>query len=109
MALGDSSGLQALTNHRSEPHLATDAAGRVMLLAISSPFGITETFQPKNKSFGNSILSPHLPSQSCEAETGHHYNHMRDCSPELGRYLQAEPSGLDGGMNFHMPMLEVIQ
>jgi RHS repeat-associated protein len=31
--------------------------------------------------------------------TGHHYNYFRDYDPKLGRYMQADPIGLNGGLN----------
>lgn len=31
--------------------------------------------------------------------TGTHYNYQRDYSPGVGRYLQTDPIGIDGGVN----------
>ena len=28
-----------------------------------------------------------------------HYNYFRDYSPDIGRYIESDPIGLDGGMN----------
>ena len=33
------------------------------------------------------------------AATGHFYNHNRYYNPELGRYMEADPIGLEGGLN----------
>jgi RHS repeat-associated protein len=34
-----------------------------------------------------------------DSETGTHYNYFRDYDPTIGRYVQSDPIGLDGGLN----------
>ena len=34
-----------------------------------------------------------------DAQTGKHYNYFRDYDPALGRYIESDPIGLDGGTN----------
>jgi RHS repeat-associated protein len=39
--------------------------------------------------------------QYYDSETGLHYNYFRYYDPKLGRYLRADPIGLDGGTNIY--------
>jgi RHS repeat-associated protein len=43
-----------------------------------------------------------LPGQQLHAETGLHQNWMRDYDPMVGRYLQPDPIGLEGGPNVYV-------
>jgi RHS repeat-associated protein len=40
-----------------------------------------------------------FPGQQADPDTGFAYNYFRDYDPTLGRYIQADPIGLAGGIN----------
>jgi RHS repeat-associated protein len=47
----------------------------------------------------NFVLNLRYPGQYFDAETGQHYNYQRDYEPPIGRYLQSDPMGLEGGIS----------
>lgn len=71
----------------------TDASGTVVWAADYKPFGeatVTVSTITNNLRF---------PGQYFDAETGLHYNYFRDYDPAIGKYKQADPIGLKGGVN----------
>jgi RHS repeat-associated protein len=42
-----------------------------------------------------------LPGQYFDKETNLHYNYFRDYDPAIGRYIQADPIGLESGINLY--------
>jgi RHS repeat-associated protein len=77
--------------HRGEPLAMTDAWRAKVWDAAYEPFGAATVFT------ATTPLDLRLPGQQLQAETGLHQNWMRDYDPTLGRYLQPDPIGLDGG------------
>ncbi len=74
----------------------TDSSGTIVWAADCKPFGettITVSTITNNLRF---------PGQYFDAETGLHYNYMRDYNPSVGRYLQPDPLGLVAGNNLFL-------
>jgi RHS repeat-associated protein len=80
-------------DHLGAPALLTDSQGAVVNRYDALPFG---------QRWASLAASPTtalaFPGQLIDA-VDRHYNLHRDYDPTLGRYLQADPIGLDGGDN----------
>lgn len=80
------------TDHLTTPILGTDKTGAVTWKGASEAFGATKpTIQATE-------MNLRFPGQYWDRETNMHYNFNRDYLPGVGRYLQSDPIGLDGGM-----------
>jgi RHS repeat-associated protein len=76
------------------PQKITDATGALVWDRVQDPFG-------RQVSLTNSGIDTALrfPGQQADPDTGFAYNYYRDYDPTLGRYIQADPIGLAGGIN----------
>jgi len=81
------------TDHLGTPILMTDSKGSKIWEGEFLPFGeeysITGTV---TNNFG-------FPGQYYDAETGLYQNWHRDYKPEIGRYIEKDPSGIQKGYN----------
>jgi RHS repeat-associated protein len=84
-----------ISDHLGTPQLVVDAEGQVMWQGDYLPFG--EVIVTGDE-VGNSIR---FPGQYHDSETGLHYNWHRYYDPATGRYISADPIGLDGGINLY--------
>ncbi|GGY43171.1 hypothetical protein GCM10011297_14910 [Bacterioplanes sanyensis] len=78
---------------------------------LATPQALSDSQQNKvwsleQKAFGESTLSDNqiafnirFPGQYYDSESGLHYNWHRYYDAELGRYLQSDPIGLNGGLS----------
>jgi RHS repeat-associated protein len=83
------------SDHLATPQKLTDATQTVVWDRVQDPFGR----QAQLTSAGGHDLPLRFPGQRADAETGFSYNYMRDYDPSLGRYIQSDPIGLEGGIN----------
>ncbi len=89
-------------DHLGTPIQATDKQGNVVWAARYEPFGRAHIVTPAATPDSPVITSNlRFPGQYEDQETGLHYNYHRDYAPQLGRYVQSDPIGLDGGINIY--------
>jgi len=87
------------TDHLNTPRLIANQQGAtVWKWDQQEPFGST----PPNDNpsgLGAFDFPLRLPGQYYDRETALHYNMFRDYDPSIGRYVESDPIGLDGGLN----------
>lgn len=87
-------------DHLGTPLFLTNSSGQKVWSAELLPFG--EGYDINEDVDGNQVNvvnNLRFPGQYYDAETGLHYNVMRDYNPPIGRYTQSDPIGLAGGIN----------
>jgi len=82
---------RALTN--SAPQLVDNNSQTAVWSATYDPYGT------RLGGTSNVTQNQSLPGQYRDAESGFNYNWNRDYSTTFGRYLQADPIGLNGALN----------
>ena len=82
-------------DHLGTPQAMTNSAGAVVWKAYYDPFGSATV------RVGTIENNLRLPGQYYDRETGLQYNYFRDYDPTTGRYIEADPIGLEGGLNIY--------
>ena len=85
-----------VTDHLGAPVLALNKAGETTWKARYEAFG-----KARIDNASTAQINLRLPGQYFDAETGLHQNWNRDYAPGIGRYVQADPIGLAGGLNVY--------
>jgi len=94
MAKIDADGVNYIhTDHLGTPVMMSDAGGAKVWEIEARPFGDGATVT------GTGSLNLRFPGQYNDAESGLNYNFFRDYNPAIGRYVEADPIGLAGGVN----------
>jgi RHS repeat-associated protein len=87
------------TDHLNTPRLITNQAQQaVWRWDNTDPFGGNVPDENPG-GLGNFACNLRLPGQYFDRETNNHYNYFRDYDPAIGRYIQSDPIGLEGGIN----------
>lgn len=73
-----------------------DERGTIVGRMHKTAFGRT-----RSATSGGATTDARFAGQFEDAETGLHYNHYRYYDPDLGRYISADPLGLDAGLNLY--------
>src|SRR5262249_7367944 len=84
------------TSQIGVPIRVEDDSGRLCWSAHVDPFGHAQIAQESKLE-----MPLRFPGHYHDLETGLNYNRFRYFSPELGRYLQSDPAGLEGGTNLY--------
>ena len=84
-------------------YIHTDHLGSLQKMTDTSQ-GITwdAQFEPFGEEYlitGSATQPNRFPGQYADAEAGYSYNYFRDYDPTIGRYIESDPIGLDGGSN----------
>jgi RHS repeat-associated protein len=64
----------------------------------ADPYGTAAPNQ-NPQSLGTFVYNLRYPGQYYDSETGSYYNYFRDYDPAVGRYVESDPAGLQGGLN----------
>jgi RHS repeat-associated protein len=80
-------------DHLGTPMFMTDESQNIVWEGEFLPFG--EAYSVT----GSITNNFRFPGQYYDEETGLHYNYFRDYKPEIGRYIEADPIGIDRGRN----------
>jgi len=83
------------TDHLGTPIAMTDGSSMFRWRAELRPFGDVQSL---SSTIENNLR---FPGQYFDSETGLHQNWFRDYAPKTGRYLEADPIGLSGGINLY--------
>nr|WP_305800426.1 RHS repeat-associated core domain-containing protein [Thiolapillus sp.] len=86
-------------DHLGSPRAASDESGQVIWRWNSEPFGGTLPEEDPDGDGQPFILNLRFPGQYFDVESGLYYNYFRYYDPKIGRYITADPIGLNGGIN----------
>ncbi|WP_410210064.1 RHS repeat-associated core domain-containing protein [Aquirhabdus sp.] len=82
-----------VTDYQKKPRRGIDATTQGVVWAWDpDAFGIQQAS-------GSVQMNLRFPGQYYDEQSGLYYNHNRYYNPELGRYMEPDPIGLEGGLN----------
>ncbi len=87
------------TDHLNTPRLATNQSQETVWNWQSTAFGEGKANRDVDGDGKKTVIRLRFPGQYFDSESRLHYNHHRDYDPRIGRYIQSDPIGMDGGIN----------
>ena len=86
------------SDHLNTPRTVVNTQGQLRWRWLTEPWG-QQPPEDNPSNLGVFTTALRLPGQLYDVESTLHYNTYRDYFPDLGRYLQSDPIGLEGGIN----------
>lgn len=86
-------------DHLNTPRIARDEQKRVVWRWDSDAFGDTAPNEDPDGDGVKTTINLRFAGQYFDAESGLHYNRHRYYDPQVGRYTQPDPIGVEGGVN----------
>ena len=86
-------------DHLNTPRIARDEQKRVVWRWGSDAFGDTAPNEDPDGDGVKTTINLRFAGQYFDAESGLHYNWHRYYDPQVGRYTQPDPIGVEGGVN----------
>ena len=83
-----------ITDYLGTPQLAINSRGQQTWKSIADSFGNTLL-----NSDNQITLNLRFPGQYYDQESGLNYNFARHYNPQIGRYIESDPLGIQGGIN----------
>lgn len=87
------------SDHLNTPRWATNTAKQSVWTWQSDAYGTTMANEDPRSTGTKTTVPLRFPGQYYDEETGFHYNYFRTYIPDLGRYSQSDPIGLEAGWN----------
>jgi len=84
------------------PRLLTDSSAQIVWKARYEAFGKAVVDADPDGNLVPVNFNARLPGQMFDAESGLYDNYFRDYDPAIGRYIESDPIGLDGGINTYL-------
>lgn len=89
------------SDHLNTPREVVNSANQVVWRWVSDPFGEALPNEDPDGDGNKFRLNLRFPGQYYDVESGLHYNYHRTYNPRTGRYIEADPIGLEGGLNIY--------
>jgi len=92
------------TDHLTTPRVVINSQGTTVWRweSLAQPFGENLPDTDPDGNGATFTMNLRFPGQYFDQETRLHYNYFRDYDPGVGRYVESDPIGLQGGENTYV-------